>query len=136
LGFWGSYWLLGAYSYPYTHPYYYHNATTNKNETKPVDCLCRTDQECGCDDNGDDAYFATIIGNGTYQGLDKSVVNVADVNGTSTIYINGTLPNGTTASGGTEDPDGVSAAGGMQSLLHTAGWLPIATTLLVLAYLS
>lgn len=43
-----------------------------------------------------------IIGNGSYQGLNRTLANVADVNGTSTILINGTLPNGTTASGGTD----------------------------------
>jgi hypothetical protein len=133
LGFLGTYWLLGAYSYPYTHQYYYHNDTTNKNETKPVDCLCRQDQECGCDDNGDDTYFSSLIGNGTYAGLNQSVITVANANGTDTIFINGTLPNGTTASGGTDSPN---AAGNMQSVLRSVGWVPVATTLLALAYLA
>ncbi|KAH8682452.1 hypothetical protein BX600DRAFT_44690 [Xylariales sp. PMI_506] len=134
LGFWGgSYWALGAYSYPYAHPYVFHNVTTNQNETKPVECLCRQDQECGCDDNTDTTYLSSVIGNGSYAGLNQTLVTVAAINGTDTILINGTLPNGTTASGGTDSPNGV---GGMQSILQAMGWWPIATTVLALAYVS
>jgi hypothetical protein len=75
----------------------------------------------------------SILGNGSYAGLNQSVVTVANVNGTDTIFINGTLANGTTASGGTEDP---SAAGGMRSLLQAAGWWPLAATALALAYVA
>jgi hypothetical protein len=135
LGFWGTYWLVGAYHYPYTHPYGFYNQSSNRNESKPVECLCRVDEECGCDDNSaDTTYMNSIIGNGSYDALNKSLVNVANVNGTDTIYINGTLANGTTSSGGTEDP--YSAAGGMSSLLHAAGWWPLATTALALAYIA
>lgn len=130
LGFWGTYWLIGAYHYPYAHPYSYYNASSKANETKPVECLCRTDQECGCDDNSADSeYMTSIIGNGSYDGLNKTLVNVAN----DTIYINGTLPNGTTASGGTDDVNGSDS---MQSLLRSMGWWPIATTALALAYLA
>jgi hypothetical protein len=66
-----------------------------------------------------------LIGNGSYAALNKTLVNVADVNGTSTILINGTLPNGTTASGGTESPN---AADGMRALLQHAGWWPLVAT--------
>lgn len=58
---------------------------------------------CGCDDNGNTTFLDTIIGDGTYSALNQTLVDVADINGTSTIVLNGTLPNGTTASGGTED---------------------------------
>lgn len=135
LGFWGTYWLIGAYHYPYSHPYNYYNHSSNQNETKPVECLCRTDQECGCDDNSSDTtYMDGLIGDGNYTTMDKSLVNVATVNGTDTIYINGTLANGTTASGGTESAD--SAAGGMGSLLQTAGWWPLAATAIAFAYVA
>jgi hypothetical protein len=61
-----------------------------------------------------------LIGDGTYNGLNKSVITVADINGTSTILINGTLPNGTTASGGSDSADaGVS-------LKFSGYWLMIA----------
>lgn len=75
--------------------------------------------------------MSSILGNGSYSGLNQSVVTVANVNGTDTIFINGTLANGTTASGGTEDPN---AAGSMKSLLQAAGWWPLAATALALAY--
>lgn len=135
LGFWGAYWLIGAYHYPYNNPYRFYNQSSNQNETKPVECLCKVDEECGCDDNSADTeYMNGLIGNGSYNSLDKSVVNVATVNGTDTIYINGTLANGTTAAGGTESPD--SAAGGMGSLLQTAGWWPLAAAAAALACLA
>src|ERR1700730_16701632 len=93
-------WLYGVYSYPYTHPYGFHNTTSGKNESKPVNCLCEEYSECGCDENGDNSQLDQLVGNGSYRGLNQSVVTVADINGTSTILINGTLPNGTTAAGG------------------------------------
>lgn len=125
-------WLYGAYSYPYTHPYTFRNHsatnsstsnstakrdsldmlvaelmarqdTTGVNQTKPVDCLCAAYAECGCDDNGSTTLLDQLIGDGTYANLNQSLVNVVDVNGTSTIVLNGTLENGTTVSGGTED---------------------------------
>jgi len=127
-------WLYGAYAYPYNHPYTFHNrtatngtntttptptrdigedimlmirqATEGFNQTKPVTCLCAAYSECGCDDNGNTTFLDGIIGDGTYNALNFSVVNVADINGTSTIVLNGTLPNGTSVPGGTEDANG------------------------------
>lgn len=115
-------WLYGVYSYPYHNPYTYRNVTNNnKNETKPVQCLCEEYSECGCDENGDNSQLVDLIGNGSYNGLNKSVITVADINGTSTILINGTLPNGTTASGGTDSADSAGVA------LQLSGyWLMIA----------
>lgn len=113
-------WLYGAYNYPYNHPYSFynrsapHNTTTRRdliirqdtigaNETKPVTCLCAVYAECGCDDNSNTTFLDALIGDGSYASLNQSLVTVADVNGTSTIVLNGTLPNGTTTSGGTEN---------------------------------
>ncbi|KAI4599618.1 hypothetical protein KJ359_001715 [Pestalotiopsis sp. 9143b] len=132
LGFWGAYWLAGAYHYPYAHPYTFYNQSLNQNETKPVECLCKIDEECGCEDNSSNSeYMSDILGNGSYAGLNQAVITVASVNGTDIIFINGTLANGTTASGGTED---ANAAGGRGSLLGAAVWRPLAATALVLAY--
>jgi hypothetical protein len=61
---------------------------------------------CGCDDNANQMYIDSVIGNGSYSGLDRSLVAVGDVNGTETILLNGTLFKGTTASGRTETLDG------------------------------
>jgi hypothetical protein len=139
-------WLYGAYSYPYHHPYTFHNrtatnATTNGTtaerrsiwerqaeqgveQTKPVTCLCATYQECGCDDSGNTTFLDSLIGDGTYANLNLSVVNVVDINSTSTIVLNGTLPNGTTVSGGTED---ANRAGGVRGLMEASGsWVVVA----------
>lgn len=135
IGFVGASWAYGAYAYPYHNPYWYHNATTNKNETKPVSCLCDTYEVCGCDDNGNQTYFNSIIGDGSYNGLNKSIVTVAENDTTheKTIYIRGTLPNGTTAAGGTEDPN---AGIGMRELARAMGWWPVVTTATAIVCLS
>lgn len=132
----------GAYAYPYSHPYGFYNRTARRNntnttttrrdsiyeminlrqtsedaganETKPVTCLCAMYAVCGCDDDGNSTFLDSIIGDGTYSSLNLSLVDVADINGTSTIVLNGTLPNGTTASGGTEDANGAAARLGGQ----------------------
>jgi hypothetical protein len=78
--------------------------------------LCQQYSVCGCDDNDDQSYLGSVIGNGTI--LTSTLVRVADVNGTSQIFLNGTLPNGTTASGGSD-----SAAVGIQGkTLESIGW--------------
>lgn len=87
------------------------DTTEGVNETKPVTCLCAAYTECGCDDDGNSTFLDSVIGDGTYANLNQSLVTVADVNGTSTILLNGTLPNGTTASGGTEDANGALRMG-------------------------
>ncbi|EMC99311.1 hypothetical protein BAUCODRAFT_398876 [Baudoinia panamericana UAMH 10762] len=113
LAFFPGIWLYGAYAYAYPHPYTYHNNTSNQNQTLPVECLCGGNAECGCDSNNDTDYINTIANNNT-------VSRVADVNGTQTLVINGTLDNGTTASGGTES---ANAAGSLkQGLLEMSGW--------------
>jgi len=58
--------------------------------------------------------------------LNKSLVTVSDVNGTSTILINGTLPNGTTASGGTDSATS-AARSLMQGLMQASGYWVMAT---------
>ena len=140
LAFFPGFWLYGAYAYPYYHPYTFYNRTaprnttstkrtvetlvmrqttdTGMNETKPVTCLCAAYQECGCDDNGNTTFLDSLIGDGTYSSLNQTLVTVADVNGTSTILINGTLPNGTTSSGGTED----AFSAGTRSIVEASGY--------------
>jgi hypothetical protein len=98
-------WHYRVYNYPYKTGWTFYNSTLNVTQTKPVNCLCEEFSECGCDDNTNAGYQTDILGNGSYAGLNHSVVSVADVNGTSTIILNGTLPNGTTATGGTDSPD-------------------------------
>jgi hypothetical protein len=134
LGFWGGslLWPHGAYFYPYSHPYGFYNQSSGRNETKPVQCACDPTEECSCDDNNNATYMNSIIGDGSYSGLNKSLVTVGDVNGTSTILINGTLPNGTTASGGTDDPN---AGSGMTSLLQNAAWWPMVASVVGMVFM-
>jgi len=102
------------------HPWTFYNSTAGANQTKPVNCLCEEYQECGCDDNSNSTFQSDVLGDGSYNNLNKSLVTVDDVNGTSTILINGTLPNGTTASGGT---DSASAATSLsRTILHNSGY--------------
>ncbi|KAH8813209.1 hypothetical protein F5884DRAFT_328782 [Xylogone sp. PMI_703] len=142
LAFFPGLWLFGAWSYPYHNPYTFrnHTATNSTNttngdrdvvprqdsndqgvlQTKNVVCLCAQYAECGCDDSANSTVVLDeLIGNGSYEALNKTLVNVADVNGTSTIIINGTLPNGTTAAGGSEN---ANAAAGLTTLLQASGW--------------
>jgi hypothetical protein len=125
LAFWPGVWLYGAHLYNYNHPYSFYNQSANRNETKPVTCACDPYLECGCDENGDNQHLNDLVGNGTYADLNKTVINVADVNGTSTILLNGTLPNGTTVA---------DAGDGMRSLLQHVGWWPVVTTLAALVF--
>ncbi|KAF1954526.1 hypothetical protein CC80DRAFT_550141 [Byssothecium circinans] len=103
-------WLYNVYPYAYHNPYRFVNESiknqTNPNgfnQSLPVTCLCQDFSPCGCDENEDQKYLKDLIGNGSYAALNKSLVTVADVNGTQTLVLNGTLPNGTTAPGGEDD---------------------------------
>ncbi|ENH72038.1 hypothetical protein Focb16_v006071 [Fusarium oxysporum f. sp. cubense] len=95
LAFWPGTWLYGAYLYRYMHTYHYHNETSDEREERGVLCGCSQYECCACDYNNNTQYFNELIGNGSYDGLNKSIVNVAEINGTVTILINGTLPNNT-----------------------------------------
>ncbi|KAK3201883.1 hypothetical protein GRF29_164g964507 [Pseudopithomyces chartarum] len=120
LGLLPGLWLYSVYPYHWNNPYRFVNESatnaTNPNGTNsslPVTCLCEEFSACGCDENDDSKYLDDLIGNGSYDALNKTLVNVADVNGTTTLIINGTLPNGTTAPGGTDDDTGSGIAIGV-----------------------
>lgn len=126
-------WLYGAYVYNYNHPYIFRNRTRNNfNETLPVTCLCEQYSACGCDDANNSTFLDGIIGDGNLANLNKSLVNVGNVNGTKTIVLNGTLPNDTVADATTTGNDASGAATTAPSksaankrfLLETSGfWL-------------
>jgi hypothetical protein len=104
-------WLYGSlYSYPFGSPYWYYDRE-NRNRTVDVTCLCQQYSVCGCDDDGNSSYIQALIGNGTDRPVNTSQVVILPVlkNGTQRAYVNGTLPNGTTAAGGT-DPSSDSQA--------------------------
>ncbi|KAJ4322514.1 hypothetical protein N0V84_004760 [Fusarium piperis] len=119
LAFWPGVWLYGAYMYPYTHQYHFHNDTSDEDEVRDVICGCGRYEVCGCDDNNDTAYYDQLIGNGSWEALNKSIVTVAEYRGNMTILINGTLPNGTTV------PEQDSPAGlGMRGMIEALGYWP------------
>lgn len=116
-------WLYSVYPYYYTNRYNFYNRTGNRtrinnngrrdyvglmirqesggaNESLPVMCLCSENSVCGCDENDDQQYINDLVGDGDYAKLNKSLVTVSDVNGTRTLVLNGSLPEGTTAPGG------------------------------------
>ena len=99
------------------------NSTTTSNGTTqvfPVVCLCQQYSVCGCDDNSDSAFLQSLLPNNTAQPtLNDTLIRISDVNGTRSIVLNGTLPNGTTASGGTDDPSGAAPS---RMVLRYARW--------------
>jgi hypothetical protein len=127
VAFWPGFWYHPIYYYPYTNPHSYYNATSRQNETTAVGCGCDETVECGCDENSD--LLKEVVGNAT--NLNSSLVSVADVNGTKTILLNGTLPDGTTAPGGDEDPFGNGAGG---QLVRQVAWWPLVATVCALVF--
>lgn len=132
-------WLYNTYPYYYNNPYRFYNQsardddnnnnnrrelwtrqTTGQNQTLPVMCLCQEFTSCGCDENDDQQYLNDLIGNGSYDALNKTLVTVSDVNGTRTLVLNGSLPNGTTAPGGTDDGEG--SANNLGLAKYTGYW--------------
>ncbi|KAL4959481.1 uncharacterized protein BDV14DRAFT_205627 [Aspergillus stella-maris] len=120
LAFFPGLWLYGAHAYPYNHAYNYHNDTSDRNESIPVICLCGEYAVCGCDDSNNSTYYESLF-NGT-QPKNGSIVRVTDVNGTKTIAINGTLPNGTTVDEDTVDTGSAAAL----NLIQASGYWAMA----------
>ncbi len=151
MAFFPGLWLYSVYAYPYSRPYYYRNSSRLRDDDDdddlndrrlairqapaengtvqplPVLCLCQQYSVCGCDDNSDSEFLNSLLPNGTASPqLNETLVRISDVNGTRTLVINATLPNGTTAPGG-EDEEGEITAGSTTSkaartVLESAGW--------------
>lgn len=141
-------WLASAYAYNFDQPYHFVNRTQKSqdqpdgtNQTLPVSCLCQQYQVCGCDQNDDQSYLDGIVGDGNVGNFDKSVVALSNVNNTQTLVLNGTLPNGTTADGGTDnpsaDPTTDSTGAALSALVITASgwWLMVGTVILTVFFL-
>ena len=121
LGFLPGLWLYGAYNYPYSNSYYYRNSTTNRDERLNVTCLCDPYSPCGCDDYPDN----TTTQSGVRDVLNNGSAKIEQVNGTRTVVINGTLPNGTdnsSSSGGSSGATSVAAGGWKRTVLEASGW--------------
>lgn len=116
-------WLYGAYAYPYGYGYHYYH--DGQNRTSNVTCLCQEYQVCGCDPDGNQTALAQQIANGTEGGVPVNSSTVRTVqydNGTEISYINGSLPNGTTAPGGTEPSDESQISAAVQRVMGFAGY--------------
>jgi hypothetical protein len=111
--------------YHYPNSYRYYNETSEEEEERPILCACSAEASCGCDqdDNTNNtALYDELIGNGSYEHLNKSIVDVAEVNGTTTILINGTLPEDTAL------PEEDSAAA--RAMIEAMGYWPAAAAVL------
>ena len=89
-----------------------------------MQCLCQQYSPCGCDDNDNSTALDDMIGDGSDQ--NSSAARITNVNGTKTLVLNGTLPNGTDNStdGGMTDPSASAAVGMRQMVLEGSGfWL-------------
>ena len=97
-------------------------------------CLCQRYQVCGCDPDDNSTLLQQQIANGVPNGVpvNSSTVRTVDyANGTTTTYINGSLPNGTTAPGGTDPSDESQIGAGVQLAMSYAGyWLMVVTVLM------
>ena len=80
---------------------------------------------CGCDNNTNTSYLDTLVGNGSAADENGTLIHVGDVNGTKTLVINGTLPNGTTEDTTTPSSTSSTTSGATrQDLLEYSGfWL-------------
>lgn len=80
------------------------------NVTLPVTCLCEENAVCGCDEVHDEQFVAALLQDAASGGdAAGKTVRLSVVNGTLTVVINGTLPNGTTADGGSDYAAGAAA---------------------------
>jgi len=125
LAFFPALWLFPAFAYPYA-GYGYHWYDNGRNRTANVTCLCQQYSVCGCDPgNGNDTIIAQQLTNGLGSGapVNSTQVRVVDFgNGNTTAYINGTLDNGTTASGGTDPSNDDQISAGIRLLTNYGGY--------------
>jgi len=85
----------------------YTSGSSQQDEKLPVICLCAQHSVCGCDENHNEAYTQALYRNATEiaAGSDEKFVSAtSNIDGMKAMVVNGTLANGTTASGGTLVP--------------------------------
>lgn len=73
---------------------------------------------CGCDNNTNTTYLDTLVGNGSTADENSTLIHIGEVNGTKTLIINGTLPNGTNGTS-----TSTSGAAGRNLLEYSGFWL-------------
>ncbi|KAI6784620.1 uncharacterized protein J7T54_006665 [Emericellopsis cladophorae] len=114
-------WMYGPYNYHHR----YYNSTSEQDEEREIICHCEERMVCMCDDIDDEEFWDDLIGDGDYDKLNKTLVDVRDVNGTTTITVNGTLPNGTTVPGDEDEYEEYLTNTGI-NLGRSIGMLPAA----------
>jgi len=122
-------WLYGSlWAYPYPTGYHWYDG--HENRTSNVTCLCQRYQVCGCDPQDNSTFLNQVVANGT----NGSPINSSTIrtvtwdNGTTMSYINGSLANGTTASGGDAPSNASQVSAGVQIVMGYAGyWLMVVT---------
>lgn len=149
IAFWPGWWLhshVNAYQYHNNYQFRNQSQTTSQTtansatnngtlQSLPVICACADDVSCACDETGNNTYIDELVGNGSYAALNKSLITVADYKGTKTLFINGTLPNGTTAAD-PNAPDDNGTAPGNSAASSTAmlGFWPVAAIVFAMVY--
>ncbi len=77
---------------------------------------------CGCDNNSNTTYLDSLVGNGSTADENSTLIHIGNVNGTKTLIINGTLPNGTNDTDSNSNSTTSDAA--RQNMLEYSGfWL-------------
>ncbi|RMZ82073.1 hypothetical protein DV737_g2223, partial [Chaetothyriales sp. CBS 132003] len=129
-------WLYGSlWAYPY--PLAYHWMDGGRNRTSNVTCVCQRYQVCGCDPQDNSTFLNEVVANGTGGApINSSVVRTGVVNGTTQTFINGSLANGTTASGGTDPSNESEVSAAVRLIMELSGYWVMAATVLVGVYLT
>lgn len=130
LAFWPGPWLpYPVYMYPYGSSYHYHNRTSDEDEERPVLCACQEYNVCSCEEIEDDDdfedMFEELLEDGDYNKMNHTLVTVGEVNGTKTIMINGTLPNGTTVNSDNPEDYEEFLENAAVKLAHRLGVMPL-----------
>ncbi|KAK5938744.1 hypothetical protein PMZ80_008936 [Knufia obscura] len=127
LAFFPGLWLYSVYAYPYAgYGGYSWRGDDGRNRTANVTCLCQEYSVCGCDPGQDNQTILAqqlTDGRGSGAPVNTSAVKIVDFgDGNTTAYINGTLDNGTTASGGTEPSNESQISAAVQLLANYGGY--------------
>lgn len=127
LAFFPALWLYPVYAYPYGGYGGYHwLGDDGRNRTANVTCLCQQYSVCGCDPGQDNETVLVqqlTDGRGSGAPVNTSQVRIVDFgDGNTTAYINGTLDNGTTASGGTEPSNESQISAAVQLMASYGGY--------------
>ncbi|RMZ87666.1 hypothetical protein DV736_g5105, partial [Chaetothyriales sp. CBS 134916] len=131
-----SLWLFGSlWAYPY--PIGYHWLDPDGNRTSNVTCVCQRSQVCGCDPQDNSTFLNQVVSNGTGGApVNSSLVRTGVVNGTTQTFINGSLANGTTATGGTDPSNESEISAAARAVMELSGYWVMVGTVLVAVYLT